>query len=272
MRRWRLKILLFILMACFTACENTDDASDVAIFISGDLRKNVTSGEILNIRVNASTPNDFISEFMIYSKDNERGQASIYSCFPGTKTYSYDFVYTVPVFSKNGSELTLVFEGKDNFGNSNMNAFSMTVESAALKESSFMEMFNPKSDEDDGLNVATKQPVRYATLSQSDMPDCFWLYADDVVPERMTREFRTSNEGTNVSFAKSNTFDYANATGTMLRAAFEASVKQNYVTGIQAGDIILLGYNGVGAAVMKIIEIHDEDGYMNDFILYSIKY
>lgn len=84
---------------------------------------------------------------------------------------------------------------------------------------------------------------------------------------------------TDIVFCKANNFDYASASKASIQSMFMNSVRLDSVEDLQSDDIILIGRERhdeestilKSLGVIKIIAIYDEEGTVNDRLIFNLK-
>ena len=265
--------LFFLVLPILVSCENEEDASDVAIFVKAEIPETVSVGSYLQLDITIYTPNEYIKEVIVSTFDADKGENIVYTTTPHTQKYNEEYVYRVPQVSRENTEIKLYITGVDNLGNRERYVIPLVVVGSDLKEYSSIEIFNPLSGNNDGINTQTKSAIRKETLSLSDEIYSFWLhqYEEEETSDLMPLEWNTTITDGIITFVLSNSFNYAEATSASLKSVYDSSNKNNYIKDIKAGDIILIGVNNEAWGAVKVIYIVDEEGVANDKMILNIK-
>ena len=265
--------LFFLVLPILVSCENEEDASDVAIFVKAEIPETVSVGSYLQLDITIYTPNEYIKEVIVSTFDADKGENIVYTTTPHTQKYNEEYVYRVPQVSRENTEIKLYITGVDNLGNRERYVIPLVVVGSDLKEYSSIEIFNPLSGNNDGINTQTKSAIRKETLSLSDEIYSFWLhqYEEEETSDLMPLEWNTAITDGIITFVLSNSFNYTEATSASLKSVYDSSNKNNYIKDIKAGDIILIGVNNEAWGAVKVIYIVDEEGVANDKMILNIK-
>ena len=261
-------ILLGALAAILTGgCRSEEDASQVLLFVSVSERS-VNSGENIYFDIEAWTIHETIEQIEITTFDSTNGFQELYTETPGTPTYKKQYIYLAPDITSDSLNVEIRIRATDNLGYTQESHKKITVWSntALLEEISGITLYSPHSGKPDGFSLTTVQPLLCGTSAPEEID--FYLYAaSDESPETLSREWRTQNE---LLFSKANSFDYASANRSGLRATYQNAVKYNYVKDLETDDLILVGREEVWG-VIRIVSIFDEAGSVNDRYILNLK-
>lgn len=259
-----MKRLLPVLLLCLfqVSCMNEDDASDVVVLVSAS-SNTVTSGSKMYFTVKAWTLHDHLTELNISSFDEKNGEQQLMHQELNEKEYSFEYHYTAPV--EDNLKIEMRFSATDDCGNIGLMKYFLLVEGGIpLQELKSFMMYSPFSGKEDAFSVARRTVVK----SGSDDAD-FYVYGDNAQPESLAKEWRVNGD---TRLCKANDFKYDSADKTMLTSAYSSLKKETAVTGLNAGDIILVG-NGESDAlcVVKIVSVSDKAGSEEDSYEFNIK-
>ena len=269
-------IYLISSLLLFVSCESEEDVSDIGIFVKADIPETLVAGTYLELDITAYTSNEYIKEITISNFDADKGESIVYSKNPCTKKYIEEYIYKVPQVSKENTQVKIYITAVDNLGNKERYTLSIMVVGSDLQERSGIELHNPLSGKNDGLNTQTKCPIRKETLAATDEIYSFWLrqYTEEELSlstEQMPIEWNTAIMDGKITFALNNSFNYAEATSSSMKSTYSASIKNNYINNLKIGDIVLVGVEGEAWGVIKILYIIDDDGVMNDKMIVNLK-
>lgn len=263
----KLRILGLALLA-LTGCNTENDASDISLFVTPSTLT-AECGEKIYFDIEVRTIHDYIADLTIDTFDALHGENRVFTSQPGSATYSYRFVYTVPNFDSEGRTIQMRFTARDNLSNSQSRTLEIEIRNGTtlLPEYSGITLYSPHSGKPDGFSLTTMQPILCATSSPEEID--LYLEADANAPaEDLPTMWRTR---TDVRFSRANNYDYAAATQMTLTAVYRSSVLENYVRDLAIDDIILIGRLDQAWGVAKIVGIFDEAGSQNDRYLINIK-
>lgn len=251
-----------------TGCNTENDASDISLFVTPSTLT-AECGEKIYFDIEVRTIHEYVADFTVDTFDALHGENRVFTSQPGTPSYSYRFVYTVPSFDSEGRTVQLRFTTHDNLSNSQSRTLEIEIRSGTslLPEYSGITLYSPQSGKPDGFSLTTMQPVLSATSDPEQLD--IYLEADPNLPaQTLPTLWRTR---TDVRFSRANNFDYAAATQMSLTAVYRNSVLENYVKDLAIDDIILVGRLDQAWGVIKIVGMFDESGVANDRYLINIK-
>lgn len=263
------KTILPVVLAAILAggCTSEKDASQVLLFVSVSERS-VNSGENIYFDIEARTLHETIEQIEINTFDSSNGFRELYTENPGTPTYKKQYTYLAPDITSDSLCVEIRIRATDNLGYEQESRKNITVWShtALLEEISGITLYSPHSGKPDGFLLTTVQPLLCETSAPEEI-DLYLYAASDESPETLPREWRTQND---LLFSKANSFDYASANRSGLKATYQNAVKYNYVKDLETDDLILVGREEVWG-IIKIVGIFDEDGSVNDRYILNLK-
>jgi len=140
-----------------------------------------------------------------------------------------------------------------------------------LSETSGHQMFSHNSTNYDAYNLLTGLPL-HSQLSDSSIIHIIDASIDSVNHNTLSRKWMSF---ANLQFVKFNDFNYANATISSIKNAYNAGLKNQFVDNLTDEDIIItkLGNSSIdtGFIAIKIINIIDADSTINDKYIFNIK-
>lgn len=150
-------------------------------------------------------------------------------------------------------------------GESATYAFSIHVlpSEAPLQPVDGITLHSALSDYPSYFSLQTLQPVMKA--------DSGSLYFRDVAPKDSLDELSYSWTSTKVYFSRSESFDYAKATASMVRNTYQSCTRDKTIQDLKEDDVLLFGTATEAMGVLKILVIEDNEGRNNDRYIFSIK-
>ena len=270
--------LLLVAVSFFASCSSEKDASDIVVFVKNEVPDTLTVGKYIPLKIFAITPNEYIKEISVSTFDPDNGEMLNHTEVLDTRVqeYQFEYLYQVPLVSSKGVEIKIYIEALDNFGNKDRFTLTRQVMGAYLKELSGLELYNPLTENNDGFNTNVRSTVRKATLAIEDEPVSFWLrqFSDEeklLLPENLPLEWNVSSADSRITFARSNSFNYAEATSFTLEAAYSSMKTDNYVSQIKQGDIILVGVDNKAWGAVQVLYIIDAPGVDDDRMIVNVK-
>lgn len=269
-----MKYLAFILLlmpVVFFACgEDNGDITPVVVRLtSGEMRQQSTAGTKLKFEIAAQSLNSRLKNFTIKSFDPEYGDRSYVDSTIDKAKFDYTFLFTVPEFSKDSVQVNLKMRAEDAEENSYELNCWVTVTGGAqiLSQMSGIVIYSGSSEQRNAFSLKDPSQPFVKELADSADIDIF-DYPNELAPDALSKEWRTN---TDVRFAKANSFNYAVATATGIKANYSSAVRQKTVTGLSVNDIILVGRGDNACGVIQITDVVDNSGTDNDFYRFNIK-
>lgn len=271
-------LCLLVTIPFFFSCSSEDDASDVVVFVKNEVADTLTVGEYVLLEIVAITSNEYIKEIRVSTFDAENGE--VLNCTKvldvHVQEYQFEYSYKVSPISLNSAEIKIYIDVFDNLGNQERSTLKRKVQGSNLNELSSLMLYNPLGENNDGFNVNQRKTVRKATLTVDDEPLTFWLrqFTDEeklLLPENLPLEWNTSSTDSRITFARSNSFNYAEATSFTLEAAYSSMKTDNYVSQIKEGDIILIGVDNKAWGAAQVLYIIDNPGVEDDRMIVNVK-
>ena len=271
-------LCLLVSLSFLVSCSSQNDASEIVVFVKNEVPDTLTVGKYVPLKIFAITTNECIKEISVSTFDPDNGEVlnHIEVLDARVQEYQFEYLYQVPLVSSKSAEIKIYIDALDNLGNKARYTLKRQVLGANLKELSGLEFCNPLTENNDGFNVATRSTVRKAMLVADDEPVSFWLrqFTDEeklLLPENLPLEFNTCSTGSRITFARSNSFNYAEATSFTLEAAYSSMKTDNYVSQIKHGDIILVGVDDKAWGAVQVLYIIDVPGVDDDRMIVNIK-
>lgn len=143
----------------------------------------------------------------------------------------------------------------------------VTVNERYLTETAGHEMYSLQSGKENAYNLYAMQPLFSAFSQPVDMH-----IMDSSDSPYISRKF-TSPAG--IEFVRYKDFDYANCTNISLKAAYNASLKHEFVENLEDGDILLMklfeNNSDSSYLALKIVNIIDTRGSEFDRYIFNVK-
>lgn len=269
--------LFFIFPAILFAaisCINENDATVVAIYAEPSSYI-VESGDKIYLDLEVSTLNNILTEVEVSTFDSEHGTKEILSTNPGTKKFKDRIVWEIPSMTKDTTSVEIMISASDDEDISNQMTLRIKATGgnfALTPERSGYSIYSTKSGKADAFSFRTLQTLN----SSSESEDCDIIFIDTKDNDDMPRKWGTC---TDIVFCKANNFDYASASKASIQSMFMNSVRLDSVEDLQSDDIILIGRERhdeestilKSLGVIKIIAIYDEEGTVNDRLIFNLK-
>lgn len=253
--------MIFCAMAALSACDD-DDYSQVAVDVRG-VSKNAQmySGDVLELDIYVVAHDTRLTNFLIESYDTRTGNKILLEKPLNGSTEEIKYYYTAPAIDTDELNVRLSFTATDDTGYKRTVTREIKVlrRDQPLEERSGVTLY---CDEDnasrpDGYSFAEMRPLIVSLVE----PTLVDLYIPAVNPEDLpnpddmpavVREWRTM---TDINFARSNSFDFSNATSINITSAYQSSVRAPRITNLHSGDIVLVGRGAKPVAAVQIVDI-----------------
>ena len=260
--------LFFVLF--FSTCREKE-SNQIILVNSKTIKDTMQMGENASFAIHAFSNVSKISRIVIEEVSNQYGKKVLLDTSLNTSSIKFDFVYTVPELSTDQT-VKIIFKAfsfvDDNYSSQSVSYFCSGT-SKLLNEYSGFSMYTPLSGKADAFNIYLKQTIFTSEANPADVD--IYVYQDTAVADLDVLQ-GVWKSCSYLSFIKTNSFNYANATSQMLRETFLASVRSPKVTDLAIDDIILIGFDYQPIGVIKITGIFDEEGVLNDRYLFNVKF
>ncbi len=258
-------LLLFsmLIMGC-----GKDDESDTVLMITPyDLYLFAESWEIISLDISCSSTAG-LKNLTITSKEEESYTQVILDSAITGNSFSMKFEYRIPELYKS----TTIFLG---ITLTNINGdvaesgkiLEIEVSERYLDETAGYEMYSMHSGKMNAFNLYTMQPLL------SDYSDAGEMHIMDNSDSHYISNKWISPAG--ISFVRYRDFDYANCTNISLRAAYNASIKHEFVEDLEPGEVLLLKLFDNKAdssfVAVKIVNIIDTRESEYDRYIFNVK-
>lgn len=265
------KLSSLILATILCASCSEDETTGTPVFISTDIPSStVYSNTIQKIKVEANSIGSGLSRLEISSFDNQRGDIKLAdSVLPGGKNLSYDFLYRVPMLQNDSTRVKLTFAvtDKDGFTQKQVRTLRVVMRDYTLEEVAGITLYTDEAgDHANGLDLDRLRPLIVSLADSADID--IYTYVDDNAPETLSQEWRSN---TDIYFARTSNFDYANATNRSVTETFGSTVANPRISRIQKDDVILVGHGNRATAAIKVVQMYDEPGTEHDRYIINVK-
>ncbi|HIZ86649.1 MAG TPA: hypothetical protein IAC03_00585 [Candidatus Coprenecus pullistercoris] len=258
-------VLSFI--AAVIGCVSERDASDVVLLVDQSAYA-VTEGNNVRFNLETWTVHEKMDRVDISSYDSENGRVDLQSIPLNVRHYAGEYLYQTPDIDADTLFVELSFTAYDNAGNvGKRNAYISVVNKDSMLDEAAVSvlMYSPDSGRPDGFSLRTLQPL-YVSASRDEDVDIY-------VPQRqdsdvLSDEWRSKS---GLKFVKMTGVDYATMTRDRLWALYANAVKSDVVTGIETGDVILVGTDISAAGAVLVTGVFDEPGTDADRYMFNIK-
>jgi hypothetical protein len=224
-------------------------------------------GDIIPFEINLTALKEPIIRFQITQRTTKTGLTLVLDTVINTQKFNYEFQYIVPqnIYEKN-IELSFIAKTASDYSISSKNILLDTM-NTPLKESSAHVMYSGKLQTNNAFSIIQRQVVSFPLDSLlSDIYDFHDTLTD---ASKLTGEWRSATEK---RFSRFNDFNYADATVQNLQTSYANATKKTTICDLKVNDVIMIGNSNTAIAVIKIIAIFDEDGYLNDRYVFNVKY
>lgn len=251
-------ITLLTFCLAFTMCSESEEISDIAMFISpgSDVETTLYSGENALFQIHVVASHEKIASLKITSFDAQNGQILCADLKCDGTTFDYDYVYTAPELKREEGEVTLTFTAKDTAGNIVILKRSILLKNQKVTtaEKTGIVLYSPHSNKPDALNLeAVTLPFNLADSPTPEKADIYIKMGLDGVKIDWV-------SNTNRKFLRYNQFNYAEATASSISSVYKNSLLSDNVSDIKANDIIIVGHDDVAEGVFFVTNIIRSEG------------
>lgn len=262
----KVSAVLFCLAAVI-GCVSEDDASDVVMLVDQSAYV-VTEGNNVRFALEAWTLHERMERIDISSYDSENGRVGLHSVPLDAQHYTGEYLYQAPDIESDTLLVELSFTAYDNAANTgNMKAYVSVVSRDAVLEEAAVSvlMYSPDSGQPDGFSLSNLQPLYVSASSDEDV--------DIYVPQRqdsdiLSDEWRSKS---GLKFTRMTGVDYATMTRDRLWTLYANAVRTDVVSGIRAGDVILVGTELSAVGAVLVTGVYDEPGTEADRYMFNVK-
>ncbi|MDP4240295.1 MAG: hypothetical protein Q8904_12580 [Bacteroidota bacterium] len=267
--RYFLYLLLTICsILFFYSCSTESDASDVQVMVTPDsLVLHAETEDIIPFVVKLKALKEPLSRLQITQRTTKTGLTILLDTAINFQKFNYDFQYTVPknIYEKE-IELSFIAKTASDYSVSTKHIFLDSV-GTPLKESSAHVMYSAKVQINNAFSITRRQVISFPLDSL--LSDIYDFHDGLTDASQLSGEWRSATEK---RFSRFNDFNYAEATEQSLQTCYANASKKTTISDLKVNDIIMIGNLNTAIAVIKIIAIFDEDGYMDDRYVFNVKY
>lgn len=258
-------LLLGILL--LSECKDDDETENLLLISPYEIYLPAEPFDIITLDITC-TSEAGLKNLTITSKLEESYTEVVLDSSISGKNFNMIFEYRVPEVHEAAS----IFLGiKMTDINDNMTQsgkiLEVTVNERYLTETAGHELYSLNSGKMNAYNLYTLQPLFSEFSLQEEMH-----IMDSSDSPYISRKL-TSPAG--IEFVRYKDFDYANCTNISLKAAYNASIKHEFVENLEDGDILMMKLFGNNAdssyLALKIVNIIDTRGSEFDRYIFNVK-
>ena len=230
------------------------------------------AGTVIELKLGASAMNgQNLKSFHIESFDSERGNVFVKDSVLSNHVsrLNCSIAYRLPFFNTDSLSLRFTANVFDVNGSSQNASTNIRVASSdrLLSELSGITLYVSEGENrPNGYSFSRNLPIRVSLSDSADID--FQTVLNEASDGTLLRKWTTN---TNLYFVKSNSFNYAKASYLNVVSAYKASVGYHVVDNIQNDDIIIIGNDSEPLAIVKVVNVFDEEGVVNDRFLINMK-
>lgn len=263
---------LMLMMLCATAvgCEGSNNISDVVVYVpSSQYSISTKSGNIEVFNINASANKGTLSNLCITEQSSSSGLVTILDQELSGSSYSLDFQYSVPEINSQSEEVYLKIKvtNSDQSSSTIKIVVDITGSSTITIASTDITLYGAATGAYNGYSFFKEQLV---SIDATD--SCYidlYDYPNEADLNELSLEWRSMS---GVVFARLSGFDFGSATTSSITTGYNIAVKLDKVTAISNEDVIFIGLDSqTPLAVIKVNNIYDNEGYLNDRYSLSMK-
>lgn len=186
------------------------------------------------------------------------------------KSFTADIPYRILVYGETTQvEINSSFTNRDGDGVKHKLYFYVSPDGQSIKSKDGITMHSALSKKFSGFDMKTLDIIPADSVHQADTLTFFdRAQADSTQLDVLTREWY-SDRG--VFFARSENFNYGEATAASISQTYKASNRYSVIRNVHADDVILVGTNEEAFGVIKVLVVSDEEGTENDRYVFSVK-
>ncbi len=259
----RLLTFALILGSLFTlaSCDE-DQESRLVIALGGITNKTeLYSGEVLEVSIYVTAPDNTLTHFTIESFNSTTGNAVLLDRELTGHTQEFKYYYTAPQIATPEADVRLSFTATDNTGYRHTITRDIKIlrREQQLEERSGVILYCEESNgtHPDGYSFAEMRPLIVSLVD----PSIVDLYVPEIDPAdlpdpddmpKVVREWRSM---TDMEFARNNSFDFSNATSINIAAGYESSIRAPRITNLTSGDVVLVGRGTEPVAAIQVVDV-----------------
>lgn len=186
------------------------------------------------------------------------------------KSFASDIIYKIPIYgSTTRLELNSSCTTRDGDVVKHKTYFYVSADGQNLRSKDGITMYGAKSKRYSGFDMKTLDIIPADSIHQTDTLTFFDReYQDSTFLDVLSREWYSPR---GVYFARSENFNFSEATAATIRQTYNACNRYSVIRDIHNDDVILIGTSTEAFGVIKVLVVSDEDGFENDRYVFSIK-
>lgn len=213
------------------------------------------------------TSDHIINYFLITRKYEGEQEIKVFDTTVNIKNLQFQWAYNTP--AEEEDDIILYFIAQNVNGFETKVGRRLVFQGQRLEEYTGQKIYNVNGGGNSALDLVTLTPL--TTAADSSVRD-IQEYQSDTTNNNLSGSWISPS---GCEFVKFNGFDYANASSSTAKAAFEAGNKLNAVSNIEVGDIFIIRINRLLPdemyTVVKVNYLIEQDGRENDYYDLSVK-
>ena len=268
--------ILIVLFTILSSCKKNESDELILALAPEELHiiSNVGKNEIITIKAISTTS---LNKLSITQSINNNTATILLDSSLYIKDLTLNYIYTIPKIEDVGSnEITITVSINDKNGNEKKEARIYIINNTdrILEETAGNEMFSKLASNKNAYDLINMIPLNYLSSPTEDRH-----IEDNTVIDSLQVDSslsRTWISPANLKFVRYNNFDYANATSSSVKNAYESGVKVDHLNNITKEDIILTYIPSLSEEeayyALKIVYIIDDVGVEQDKYIFNIKH
>ncbi len=263
----RLTLACFFVLSIFLiSCKKKSEDSFFYIETNpSQLEQSHLENSIQNLSIKLSSSKEIRSLRLSEKRSNAATKIVLdTTLFSKQTTVFWD--YKIPVYSKDASQYYLDMDVIFSNGNISTKRLIINIvrKDILLQESAGYVLYSRMSSKASGFDVNALRAVSPGLVPISSIS-----FKDSSTSNTLSRMWISPAGGKFVRY-RAGSFDYANATLAKVQDAYSASIKQELVSNIVEGDVIIYSQNS-DYKLLRITTIIDSDSSQNDMYVFSLK-
>ena len=268
--------IVLILFTILSSCKKEESDELILSLSPSQLHFAGEIGDYKTITIEATSVVS-LNKLNIAQNINNKSSSVLLDSALYIKELKYNYIYQIPELEEFGeNEITITVTINDKNGNERKEARIIKVnnEERALEETAGNEMFSKLASNKNAYDLINQLPLNYLTANVKDKH-----IEDNTVVDTLLLDSslsRTWISPANIKFVRFNNFDYANATNSSVKSAYETGIKLDYITNITDNDIILTYIPSLGESngyyAIKVIFVIDDVGVEQDKYIFNFKH
>lgn len=260
-------LISFILV--FTGCEEQSEESPIVVFIQPNQTSiEANANQRVLLTVNATTNVGSTLNMKVESIDDEFGVVQHFDSTFKQPVINYTLDYIIPQYP-DSTESILKFTFTNSAQNTIQIARRLLINKGAslVTESSGHTIYSSESSKPNSFSLEAVSPG-YLEDSLTISPDIVDNTKAKVDGENLSRNWVSY---TNLTFVEFNGFNYASANSLTIKNAYESGVKLSRVSGIQSGDVFIVGKGNTAIGAIQIVAVVDQPSTEEDSYNFNLK-